>query len=91
MKLRVVDGFVERVDASTIDALARPRVLAVIGALVDKRHLTQAELERKLLIAAELTGNPDFEHIGKGMPSVTYAYNFDNADVANHGDGRVSL
>ena len=56
VKLRVVDGFIERIDASTIDALVRPRVLAVVGALVDKRHLTQAELERKLLIAGEAPG-----------------------------------
>ena len=53
VKLQVVDGFVERIDASAIDALVRPRVLAVVGALVNKRHLTQAELERKLLIAGE--------------------------------------
>ena len=56
VKLRVVDGFVERIDASTIDALVRPRVLAVVGALVNKRHLTQGGLERKLLIAGEAPG-----------------------------------
>ena len=43
------------------------------------------------LIAAELIGKPDIGHTGNGLPSVTYAYNFDNADVANHGDGRIGL
>ena len=56
VKLRVVDGFVERIDASAIDALVRPRVVAVVGELLNKRHLTQAELERKLLIAGEAPG-----------------------------------
>ena len=56
VKLRVVDGFVERVDASAIDALVRPRVLAVVDGLVNRRHLTQAELERKLLIAGDAPG-----------------------------------
>ena len=56
VKLRVVDGFIERVDASAIDAPARRRVLAVVDALVNKHRLTQAELERKLLIAGEAPG-----------------------------------
>ncbi|HZD89471.1 MAG TPA: molybdopterin cofactor-binding domain-containing protein [Pseudolabrys sp.] len=43
------------------------------------------------LIAAELIGRPDIGHTGNGLPSVTYAYTFDNADVANHGDGRIGL
>lgn len=56
VKLRVIDGFVERIDASNIDALVRPRVVAVVGELISRRHLTQDELERKLLIAGEAPG-----------------------------------
>lgn len=56
VSIRVVDGFVERIDASAINALARPRVLAVVGSLVGQRRLTQAELERRLLIAGESPG-----------------------------------
>ena len=56
VKLNVVDGFIERVDAGAIDGLVRSRVLAVVGALVNQRHLTQAALERKLLIAGEAPG-----------------------------------
>jgi CO/xanthine dehydrogenase Mo-binding subunit len=44
------------------------------------------------LIAADLIGEPDVVgHTGHGVPAVTYAYTFDNADVACHGEGRVAL
>jgi CO/xanthine dehydrogenase Mo-binding subunit len=44
------------------------------------------------LIAADLIGEPDaVGHTGHGVPAVTYAYTFDNADVACHGEGRVAL
>ena len=56
VKLQVVDGFVERLDASAIAPQVRPRVLAVVDSLVNKRRLTQAELERKLLIAGQAPG-----------------------------------
>lgn len=56
VKIRVVDGFVERIDAEAIAPLARPRVLAVLQRLVRKPHLTQGELERQLLIAGESPG-----------------------------------
>ncbi len=44
------------------------------------------------LIAAELIGTPDVVgHAGLGLPAITYAYTFQNADVASHGEGRVAL
>ncbi len=44
------------------------------------------------LIAADLIGQPDITgETGQGRPSVTYAYRFENADVASHGEGRVAL
>ncbi|MBS0248681.1 MAG: ShlB/FhaC/HecB family hemolysin secretion/activation protein [Proteobacteria bacterium] len=56
IKLNVVDGFIERIDASSIGESARGPVLAVVASLVNKRHLTQADLERRLLIAGETPG-----------------------------------
>lgn len=56
IKLRVVDGFVERIDAGAIGARARGHVLAAVSSLVGKRHLTQAELERRLLLAGDTPG-----------------------------------
>ncbi len=56
VKLLVVDGFIERIDASSIPELARRPVLAMVSSLLGKHHLTQAELERQLLIAGETPG-----------------------------------
>jgi len=44
------------------------------------------------LIAAELIGTPNaVGSVGRGTPAITYAYQFDNADVACHGEGRIGL
>jgi nicotinate dehydrogenase subunit B len=44
------------------------------------------------LIAAALIGEPDATGVtGRGRPAVVYKYNFPNADVACHGEGRVGL
>jgi len=56
VELRVVDGFIERVDASAIAEPVRGRVLAVVEGLLRKPHLTQAALERQLLIAGDAPG-----------------------------------
>jgi hemolysin activation/secretion protein len=56
VKMRVVDGFVERIDAQAIAPSVRTWVLEVLAGLLHKPHLTQNELERKLLIAGEAPG-----------------------------------
>jgi len=56
VKLRVIDGYIERIDASALNAMAQGRVTAVVGPLLKQRHLTQAELERRLLLAGETPG-----------------------------------
>lgn len=56
IRLRVVDGFVERIDAGAIGERVRGQVLAVVSSLIGKRHLTQAELERRLLLAGDTPG-----------------------------------
>jgi hemolysin activation/secretion protein len=56
IKLRVIDGFVERMDLNAIGAPVRERVAAVIAPLVHKTHLQQSELERRLLLAGEAPG-----------------------------------
>lgn len=43
------------------------------------------------LIAVELAGLPEIGSTGQGDAAITYAYTFDNADVACHGMGRVAL
>lgn len=43
------------------------------------------------LIAATLAAKPAIGSTGQGSAAITYAYTFDNADVACHGEGRVGL
>lgn len=56
IKLRIIDGFVERMDINAIPSPARSRVAVVLAPLMHKTHLKQAELERRLLIAGETPG-----------------------------------
>ena len=56
IKLRVIDGFVERMNLDAIGAPVRGRVAAVLAPLQGKTHLTQSELERQLLLAGEAPG-----------------------------------
>ncbi|MCW8306461.1 molybdopterin-dependent oxidoreductase [Acidiphilium sp. PA] len=44
------------------------------------------------LVAAQLINQPNVGgSIGLGLPAITYAYQFPNADVTSHGEGRVAL
>ncbi|MDB5581079.1 MAG: beta-barrel domain secretion protein [Bradyrhizobium sp.] len=56
IKLRVIDGFVERMELESISSTVRGRVAAVLAPLLRKTHLKQTELERRLLIAGEAPG-----------------------------------
>ena len=56
VRLRVIDGFVERMDLDTLAPQVRGRVAAVLAPLQHKTHLKQSELERRLLIAGEAPG-----------------------------------
>jgi hemolysin activation/secretion protein len=56
VKLRVIDGFIERMDIEALAPQVRNRVYTVLLPLVGKTHLTQKELERHLLIAGETPG-----------------------------------
>jgi hemolysin activation/secretion protein len=56
IRLRVIDGFIERMDLEAIPPPVRQRVAAVLAPLSRKTHLKQRELERQLLIAGEAPG-----------------------------------
>jgi hemolysin activation/secretion protein len=56
IKLRVIDGFVERIDLESLAPQVRTRVAAVLAPLLRKPKLKQDDLERKLLIAGEAPG-----------------------------------
>jgi hemolysin activation/secretion protein len=56
VRIIVIDGFIEQIDATALSPFVRERVLAVVSPLLRHRHLTQPELERQLLIAGEAPG-----------------------------------
>ncbi len=57
-----------------------------------KHHVWVPTLSDTTLIAAALIGHPNrVGSIGQGSPSVTYAYDFPNALVTGHDEGKVAL
>ncbi|MGA7490602.1 MAG: ShlB/FhaC/HecB family hemolysin secretion/activation protein [Xanthobacteraceae bacterium] len=56
VKIQVIDGFIERVDATALPAAVRARVAAVLGPLLRMGHLRQRDLERRLLLAGDTPG-----------------------------------
>jgi len=56
VKIRVIDGFIERIDVTALPGAVQNRIAAVLAPLFQKRHLTQNELERRLLLAADTPG-----------------------------------
>ena len=56
LRLIVLDGFVERIDASAVDERSRRRVLAVMQGLVGQRRLAGEALERALTLAGRSPG-----------------------------------
>ena len=55
-RIRVVDGFVEQIDTQGLPARVRRPVLQLLQPVVGKRHLTLAEMERRLTSAAAIPG-----------------------------------
>ena len=56
LHLKVLDGFLERIDAKAVPDVARARVAQTLQPLVGRRHLTSADLERALTLAGRLPG-----------------------------------
>src|SRR5262249_47473439 len=56
VKIQVIDGFIERIDVSALPPALQNRVGATLKPLFHKRHLTERELERRLLLASDTPG-----------------------------------
>ena len=56
LRLIVLDGFIERIDASAVDERSRRRVLAVMQGLVGQRRMSDEALERALTLAGRSPG-----------------------------------
>ena len=102
IKLRVIDGFVERMDLNAIGTPVRGRVASVLAPLIHKTHLQQRELERRLLLAGEAPGlilNATFvagKEVGGSVLVLTGRYRpisasvyVDDAMPAAYGTGQV--
>ncbi len=56
LRLVVIDGFIEGVDLKEIPEKQRTLVQARLASLIGKRHVTLAEIERRLLLASDIPG-----------------------------------
>lgn len=56
LRLAVVDGFIERVDTSGAPSPAARRIAAILAPLVGRQGVRLAEIERRLLLAADMPG-----------------------------------
>lgn len=56
LRLVVVQGFIERVDVTSLPRQVQRRIAATLASLQGSTDLTQADLERRLLIAADVPG-----------------------------------
>ncbi len=56
VRLVVIDGFIERIDASAVPPAVRDRIADLLGALVGQRGISLSLIERRLLLAGDLPG-----------------------------------
>ena len=56
LKLVVVQGFIERVDVTGLPRQVQRRIAATLASLQGSTDMTQADLERRLLLAADVPG-----------------------------------
>lgn len=56
VRLRVIDGVVERVDVGAVPERQRAVVAARMAGVVGEKHVTLAEIERRLLLVGDLPG-----------------------------------
>lgn len=66
VRLHVVDGFIEGIDTRGLDERARPAVEAALRPLVGQRHVTEAAIERALMVAGQEPGVTLRSAIGAG-------------------------
>jgi len=67
VRVVVTDGFIEEIDTSGVAAPLQSRVKATLAALIGRRRITGAEIERALLIAGDTAGARLRSAIGPGV------------------------
>ncbi len=66
LRIVVVNGFIERIETGNVDPNARRRIAGLTDPLVNKPGLTQAEIERSLLLAGDTPGTSLNTALGAG-------------------------
>jgi hemolysin activation/secretion protein len=66
LRLVVIDGFIEGVNVAGVPEKQRAVVQARLASLIGKRHVTLAEIERRLLLASDVPGLVLSSTIGRG-------------------------
>lgn len=56
LRLRVVEGFIERIDTAALPKRVRSRAEALLASLVGRKDVTLAEIERSLALASDIPG-----------------------------------
>jgi hemolysin activation/secretion protein len=56
IRILVIDGFVEALDVDHVTPAVRDAVSARLSTLLNRRHVTEYDLERRLLLAGDLAG-----------------------------------
>ena len=56
LRLIVVEGYIERIDTSHVPSPVARRIAAILKPLEGDRSVTKADIERKLLLAADIPG-----------------------------------
>jgi hemolysin activation/secretion protein len=56
LRIVVINGYIERVEAKDVPELVRGRIVALVTPLIGQRGLTLAQIERRLLLAGDVPG-----------------------------------
>ncbi len=104
LKLIVVDGYVERIDASALPERLQERVQAILKPIVGRPGVRMPELERRLLLAGDISGARLRSALAAGSAHgssvliidgvdrpVTGQWTFDNAPSSQLGDWSVGV
>ncbi len=67
LRLVVVDGFIEQIDTSHLPANIRAHIDRILAPLVGQRQLTNAAIERRLLLAADTPGTVMRSTLSQGL------------------------
>lgn len=104
LRIVVIDGFIERIDAEKVPQQARERVVMITKPLIGKRGIKLQQIERALLLAGDTFGVRLASTLSAGdarggtiltldgeFKEITGSYGFDNTLSDELGPGNLNL